>query len=546
MSEEIKQSKLDSKLDDSKSRQTGRQTKKLKFTDYAIERYMADFICKKTGKIKKEVKIAFDVGKGTALKGLKLIQYYKTKSKYFLLQFWLDGKSDYVRLGQFRQGVFGAKECQNKVYELVETHTNDEGFWFKHPRLTLHDKKTKITKAEIEKSQQLTIRRVIERIAMDGFPKAKRQGSLSVNSIKQFIKFMFGFNWRSRCLVYAENDKGYGTVSFQHRTTPRKIVKPTSWEDLFNKFPGGTGVITNKKLNPLLETSLYDNDLSKLVIDELNEGMIKKYIDKSSRSYGTKANMLDCFRRLWSFSLDNNLFGDVPPNINFDNITFKKPDTSKSRTKQYDNLRFSDNQLPIIFNALMKRRDKYPFQAEALLFLMFTGRRTEETLKIKWSDVDLENRVITLRRGITKARKEEFVDITDPLSLVLASLKKHREGKYDKYRFIDWLFPTLRTNTQRLYDNQYVRSHSTRMKTLRGCWEDLVQETGIMGSPKMFRKTFSSIAKLTLGTTSKARALTGHEQDATLDVHYDKTSRETAKEYATEVAKKFDFVKKTG
>ena len=119
MSEEIKQSKLDSKLDDSKSRQTGRQTKKLKFTDYAIERYMADFICKKTGKIKKEVKIAFDVGKGTALKGLKLIQYYKTKSKYFLLQFWLDGKSDYVRLGQFRQGVFGAKECQNKVYELV-------------------------------------------------------------------------------------------------------------------------------------------------------------------------------------------------------------------------------------------------------------------------------------------------------------------------------------------------------------------------------------------------------------------------------------------
>ena len=53
MTEEIDKSKLDSKLDDSKSRQTGRQTKKLKFTDYAIERYMADFICKKTGKIKK-------------------------------------------------------------------------------------------------------------------------------------------------------------------------------------------------------------------------------------------------------------------------------------------------------------------------------------------------------------------------------------------------------------------------------------------------------------------------------------------------------------
>ena len=38
------------------------------------------------------------------------------------------------------------------------------------------------------------------------------------------------------------------------------------------------------------------------------------------------------------------------------------------------------------------------------------------------------------------------------------------------------------------------------------------------GAPKMLRKTFSSIAKIELGTTSKARALTGHEQDSTLDI----------------------------
>ena len=49
-----------------------------------------------------------------------------------------------------------------------------------------------------------------------------------------------------------------------------------------------------------------------------------------------------------------------------------------------------------------------------------------------------------------------------------------------------------------------------------------------------------------LGTSSKARALTGHEQDATLDIHYDKTSREKAKEYAHEVADVFSFTKKTG
>tara|TARA_B100002003_G_scaffold207505_1_gene201770 strand:+ start:238 stop:387 length:150 start_codon:yes stop_codon:yes gene_type:complete len=43
-----------------------------------------------------------------------------------------------------------------------------------------------------------------------------------------------------------------------------------------------------------------------------------------------------------------------------------------------------------------------------------------------------------------------------------------------------------------------------------------------------------------------AEALTGHEQDSTLDIHYDKTERSKAKEYAHQVAEVFNFVKKTG
>ena len=59
----------------------------------------------------------------------------------------------------------------------------------------------------------------------------------------------------------------------------------------------------------------------------------------------------------------------------------------------------------------------------------------------------------------------------------------------------------------------------------------------------MLRKTFSSIAKLELGTTSKARALTGHQQDSTLDIHYDKSTDDQRKEYANKVSKIFDFEK---
>ena len=72
---------------------------------------------------------------------------------------------------------------------------------------------------------------------------------------------------------------------------------------------------------------------------------------------------------------------------------------------------------------------------------------------------------------------------------------------------------------------------------------EVVKETGIIGAPKMLRKTFSSIAKLELGTTSKARALTGHQQDSTLDIHYDKSTDGQRKEYANKVSKIFDFEK---
>jgi len=195
----------------------------------------------------------------------------------------------------------------------------------------------------------------------------------------------------------------------------------------------------------------------------------------------------------------------------------------------------------------MERRDQYPFQAEALLFLQFTGRRVPETLKTKPGAINKERGVIILNYGTTKGRKEEFVDITPPIKLVLDSLEYQlKKPEFQKYRFVDWLFPTTRINSERLHEDSYVRSEATRLKSLRGCWDNVIKETGIIGSPKMFRKTFSSIAKLTLGTSSKARALTGHEQDSTLDVHYDKTSRETAKEYAHQVAEVFNFIKKTG
>ena len=59
----------------------------------------------------------------------------------------------------------------------------------------------------------------------------------------------------------------------------------------------------------------------------------------------------------------------------------------------------------------------------------------------------------------------------------------------------------------------------------------------------MIRTTVISIYKLELGTTSKARVLSGHEQDSTLDIHYDKHTTQMRREYANKVANVVDFAK---
>ena len=59
----------------------------------------------------------------------------------------------------------------------------------------------------------------------------------------------------------------------------------------------------------------------------------------------------------------------------------------------------------------------------------------------------------------------------------------------------------------------------------------------------MFRKTFSSLAKDTLGSTGKATKLTGHELDSTLDKFYYRTHKDVIIEDADKVAQVFNFSK---
>ena len=49
--------------------------------------------------------------------------------------------------------------------------------------------------------------------------------------------------------------------------------------------------------------------------------------------------------------------------------------------------------------------------------------------------------------------------------------------------------------------------------------------TGVVGACKTLRKSFSTLAKDTLGSTGSATKLTGHLKDETLDRFYYKTNK---------------------
>ena len=540
MKENKTESKLDNQLATEQKAQTGKSKIKLRFTDYAIERFMPSFMVE--GKQKDIIETPFDVSKNTILKGLKLKVGRKTKKKYFFLRYWFNGVGLPLTIGQFVKDVFGVKECEKYLYELAKSHQDNKGHWIKDPKQTIKDKETKISKAVIEESSKLTINEVIERLCKANFPKKKHEGRLTANSIRVCCLYLIGRNWRTRHLIYIDDRRGHGQVHFKANYSKR-TAKPTDWDNLFSKFPPGHGLDKDKRSNPNNERSVYDSELGKLVIDELNPGLIRKYIERKERAYGTKKNMLDTFKTLWAFAKENHLFGDLVPSNPTTEITFKRPDVSSSPGSIYNDKIFEEHEVKLIGETLVKLRKKYPFQAEALLFMLCTGRRAEETLKIRKSMIDHSTNTITLPASITKARKVEYVDITPPVAFILKLLQEQLDGNYKAYKFLDWLFPTTRINKKRLSLDWYIRSDQCRTKELRGCWRALLNKTELKGAPKMLRKTFSSIAKLELGTSSKARALTGHEQDATLDIHYDKTPRSKAKEYANQVSKIFQFDK---
>ena len=108
-----------------------------------------------------------------------------------VLNYWHNKKSKYTTIGEFRKGIFGVKQAQDKVNELIKDHTNDKRIWLKDPAQTILEKETRIAQKVIIESEKLTVNQVIERYVKAGFPRKKGQTKRGT-SIKRDCLYLLG------------------------------------------------------------------------------------------------------------------------------------------------------------------------------------------------------------------------------------------------------------------------------------------------------------------------------------------------------------------
>ena len=530
-----------------------KKTVELRFTDYSINKFKPDY---------KNAKNKYYPIIDSGIKGLKLLCVKSSGNKFLTQQYWFNGKSDYWTVGQFRKDIFGIKECRTKVVAIMEDHTDDNGLWIKSPKITAKQKKQRISKAELENRQMITITTAIERFCKAGFPKMKREGTLCGKEIMNASLHLIGKNKRTAHMEHDDDVYGNGHITFK-ACKQFNTKKPESWDDLFEKFPSGHGILTEKNGKKLIGVSMYDHPVfSKYLIEELTPGLINSYLDEHSPSWGTKRKMIYALQCVW-----HNSKKYMGPNKPLDPTTkealeVKTCGVSKSKNSKYNKKKNSQYNMEVMWAAFQQinLEKKHPFQAECYMLEMASGKHHTELSKLKKADVfppgnfnnqyGIDN-IIVLPSGTIKGREENYITITKPVQIVLNMIENlYKRPELMQYKFIPWLFPTTRSSSKSwLIDGQIdqtiINSKKTRIRDTRECWKTMCEMTGIIGSvPRLFRKDFGSKSVATLGSSSTAIKLTGHTKTSTLDKHYDIHDKDQIKEYAHKVADSFTWAKK--
>jgi len=400
----------------------------------------------------------------------------------------------------------------------------------------------------------------------ENMPKIASEGTICAKSLREQSRFLIGYNKRTRFLSYSDDEDGNGRITFRPNYKT-KSPATDSWEELFKKYPSGQGHIKDKKKNKNLQISLYDNaEYGKKYMHQFTKPEIQTYINGLRGTYSYKKHCLSAIKTLWNFANDKSWLSgaDVDPTKT---IKIKRPNkySKLAVNVKYNDKSFNQAQLNIIFNKLDELSPEYPFASENIKLTFLLGQRQQEIYKLKKSDikyfksplaveqedgsVEMIYGKIHFRKGITKRRnKSKEVFINQPTMDCLNQIKSiYQRAGYENYILVPWLFPSpTRIDSQRLNNQEsaYIKSTLTRLRSTKGLWDRVRSETGIVGVVRMARKTLVTLGKDAGLTNKQMKYLSHHDQERTIDLHYDKGLVPEIMKNTGFVAKIYKFPKK--
>ena len=271
------------------------------------------------------------------LRGLYLRYTPKTQLKKFYLKYKYRGKPIRLPLGEFIPGGYGVIQVSKEVMRLHEKYYVD-GKRKHNPKEQL------ITQKELEVSQELSMREVIQRIVQAEFPRKSKLGKIAMSSQKTYARFLMGYHERFDQLIFDENEKNQGTI---------KLKDGLTWKSFWAKYPPENKDPKNSEE----DVSVYDtNNIGPVVIDYLTKGIVSKYLECKPRNPGTKENILDALQCLYSYAEKRlKCFGDKPPAVNpTHDIEILKDDETHTKSSQWNEVAFDDTQIPQVDRAIIK------------------------------------------------------------------------------------------------------------------------------------------------------------------------------------------------
>ena len=580
--------KLEAKLEDTEIKQTrgssaspsgsasprsSNQIKSIRFKEEAINKVRKenyDF-----GE-KRFLYIPFSVGKDTHQRGLKL---YITKGrigdtstkKVFYTQFWFNGRASKHKVGNFNQ-QFGVKECNDYLIELYKTHIDPQtGLWIKDPNVTARNNVRIVPKKDTTAPAGKTINETLESYCgadelegHRGFLKDIKQGYKNSKSAKNIFRCMAGYSKRQSLVTFEDDDNGYSVRKFIPNKHLR-IIAPQSWKDLFRKYPPGHGILKDREyynrrkkqtytIPASKNKSIYDSDLGKSLIEDLKPGDVEAWCRDLS-SMTVKKDYVKCFTSLWFWARKRGWLGTNPGEcpINLETVYVKK---EEKKADIYKDVSISVPELSIFFEASEELSPQFPFKAELHQFMVLTGLRKTEAIRIRKSNIDWGEMIIDIPKGISKSRyKDEVIIITPELEIVLRNILDmgNRPGlEFYKMKDFPWLFATRRWKQERYFDKEFRLDIKTRLggdenyiPALRQKMKDKLNDPDLLYSAKVLRKTYITLSRKQLhGRADKVKHLSRHKSEQILTESYDKPQRAEVRDYANQTTSVLSFIKR--